>query len=104
MLANTLYRHIVKNDDGIPMIEGTTMKVVELVLNHKAYGWNAEELQENHPYLLMSQIHSALAYYWDHQEEIDSDIQKRLARVDDLQNKSKPSRMRERLKAEGLIE
>jgi uncharacterized protein (DUF433 family) len=104
MLANTLYRHIVKNDDGIPMIEGTTMKVVELVLNHKAYGWNAEELQENHPYLLMSQIHSALAYYWDHQEEIDNDIQKRLAHVDDLQNKSKPSRRRERLKAEGLIE
>ena len=104
MLANTLYRHIVTNDEGIPMIEGTTMKVVELVLNHKAYGWNAEELQENHPYLTMSQIHSALAYYWDHQEEIDSDIQKRLAHVDELQSILKPSAIRGRLKAQGLIE
>ncbi len=34
------------------------MKVVE----QKAYGWSAEELHFQHPYLTLGQIHSALAY------------------------------------------
>jgi hypothetical protein len=36
-----------------------------------AYGWTAEEIQINHRYLSMSQIHSAFAYYWDHKEAMD---------------------------------
>jgi uncharacterized protein (DUF433 family) len=97
MLANTLYRRIVVNEAGIPLIQGTTMKVVELVLDHKAYGWSPEELQANHPYLTLSQVYSALAYYWDHQAAIDQDIQRRLQRIDALQTMLKPSQMRERL-------
>jgi hypothetical protein len=27
-----------------------------------------------HTYLTLWQIHSALAYYWDHREELDRDI------------------------------
>jgi uncharacterized protein (DUF433 family) len=104
MLTNTLYKHIVVNDAGIPLIQGTRMKVVELVLDHKAYGWSPKELQANHPYLTLSQIYSALAYYWDHQEKIDQDIQRRLQRIDALQTMLKPSQMREWLQAEGFGE
>lgn len=32
MLAETRYEHIVLSDSRVPMIAGTTMKVVELVL------------------------------------------------------------------------
>lgn len=78
MLTNTLYKHIVVNDEGVPMIEGTNMKVIELVLNHTIYGWEPDELQENHPYLTLGQIYSTLAFYWDHKDEVDQDIQRRL--------------------------
>ena len=37
-MTETRYEHIVLTDDGVPMIAGTTMKVVELVLDHLAYG------------------------------------------------------------------
>ncbi len=68
MLATkTRYEHIVLNESKIPFIAGTNMKVIELVLDRSAYGWSAEELQFQHPYLTLGQIHSALAYYWDHQ-------------------------------------
>jgi hypothetical protein len=66
-------------------------------MDHKAYGWSPEELQANHPYLTLSQVYSALAYYWDHQAAIDQDIQRRLQRIDALQTMLKPSQMRERL-------
>ena len=45
------------------MIAGTTMKVVELVVEKNAYGWIPEELHFQHPYLSLGQIYSALAYY-----------------------------------------
>ena len=92
MAITTGYQHIVLNQAGIPVIAGTTMKVVELVLDHKAYGWSPEELHLQHPHLSLGQIHSALAYYWDHQEELDRDIERRLRQVDDLQKTLKSGR------------
>ena len=76
--VETRYEHIILNADGVPMIAGTTMKVVELVLEKTAYGWSPEELHFQHPYLSLGQIHSALAYYWDHQNALDRDIARRL--------------------------
>jgi hypothetical protein len=40
-----------------------------------AYGWSPEEMHYQHPNLSLSQIHGALACYYDHQQEIDNDIQ-----------------------------
>jgi uncharacterized protein (DUF433 family) len=87
------------NEDHVPSIAGTTMKVVELVIEQQAYGWSPEELHFQHPYLTLGQIHSALAYYWDHREELDRDIRHRLERVDGLRSENQPSELTERLRA-----
>lgn len=60
------------------------MKVVELVTPQQAYGWSPEELAFQFPHLTMGQIHSALAYYWDHKAELDEDMARRLAYADEL--------------------
>lgn len=104
MLATeTRYEHIVLNETKIPIIAGTNMKVIELVLDRSAYGWSPEELQFQHPYLTLGQIHSALAYYWDHQEELDHDIEQRLRQIEKAQKASRPSSLEARLKAKGLL-
>lgn len=74
----TDYKHISLNDDQIPYISGTTMKVVELITAHLTYGWSPAELHFQYPHISLSQIYSALAYYCDHQSEIDADIERRL--------------------------
>lgn len=102
-MTETRYEHIVLNDDRVPMIAGTTMKVVELVLDHLAYGWSPEELSFQHPYLTMGQVHSALAYYWDHKAELDEDIERRLKAVDQIRQITRPVPLIERLKREGLL-
>jgi uncharacterized protein (DUF433 family) len=86
------YEHIVLDTTGVSIIAGTNMKVIELVLEKYAYGWSPEELHFQHPYLTLGQIHSAFAYYWDHQKELDADIEKRLAAVEKTQQKMKPSK------------
>jgi uncharacterized protein (DUF433 family) len=103
MLSETRYEHIILNEARMPMIAGTTMKVVELVLDHLAYGWSPEELHFQHPDLTLGQIHSALAYYWDHKAELDHDIEQRLQVVDQLQQTMPSTSLAERLKARGRI-
>jgi uncharacterized protein (DUF433 family) len=98
-LVETRYEHIVLDDVGVPLIAGTTMKVIELVLEQTAYGWSAEELHFQHPYLSLGQIHSALAYYWDHKEELDQDIARRHARVEELRRTTPLSPLIVRLKS-----
>jgi uncharacterized protein (DUF433 family) len=80
--TKTGYEHIILDDDGIARIAGTTMKVIELVTAQLAYGWSPEELRFQFPSLTLGQIHSALAYYWDHQAALDREIARRLATVD----------------------
>ena len=102
-VVETQYEHIILNESNVPIISGTTMKVVELVLEKTAYGWSPEELYFQHPYLTLGQIHSALAYYWDHREELDRDIELRLEFVDEVQQEMEPSPLVTRLKAKGLL-
>jgi uncharacterized protein (DUF433 family) len=102
--AQTKYDHIMLNEEGIPTIAGTDVKILELVLERTAYGWSPEELHYQHPFLSLGQIYSALAYYYDHQEEIDKDIEQRLQRVDQIQREKGPSSpLAARLKAKGLL-
>ena len=90
-IVETCYEHIILDDKNIPIIAGTTMKVVELILDSIAYGWSPEELNFQHPYLSLGQIHSALAYYWDHREALDRDIEHRLHFVEQMEKAQKPS-------------
>jgi uncharacterized protein (DUF433 family) len=99
LLTETRYQHIVLDEDHVPMIAGTTMKVVELVFDHLAYDWSPEELCFQHPDLSMGQVHSALAYYWDHKTEFDQDIERRRQLVDQIQRTTPFSRLVEKLKA-----
>jgi uncharacterized protein (DUF433 family) len=101
VVVETRYEHIALNEDRVPGIVDTTMKVVELVVEQQAYGWSPEELHFQHPYLTLGQIHSALAYYWDHREELDRDIQRRLERVEELRGEVEPRSLAERLKGRG---
>jgi uncharacterized protein (DUF433 family) len=102
--TTTAYEHIQLDEKGVAFIKGTTMKVVELVMAHKAYGWSPEELHFQHPYLTMSQIHSALAYYWEHKEELEADIQRRGEYVEQLREEAGPSPLAARFRSQGLVE
>ena len=98
--VETRYEHIVLDDGRVPRINGTTMKVVELVMAQQAHGWSPEELAFQFPHLTLGQVHSALAYYWDHQVELDGDIARRLTQVDDLQRRTPVPPVVARLRAQ----
>ncbi len=101
MFIDTRYEHVVLDEQGRPTIAGTTMKVQELVSERLAWGWSPEELLLNHPYLTLGQIFSALAYYADHQAEIEAAIEEDVHLADRLRRQAKPSPLVTRLKTSG---
>ncbi|MDJ1170082.1 DUF433 domain-containing protein [Roseofilum sp. BLCC_M154] len=102
-LTATQYKYIELNESDVPYIAGTTMKVIELIAGHLAFGWSPEEIKFQHPYLSMSQIYSALAYYWDNKEQLDADIQERFERVEKLRQEAGESALAKKLRNQGLI-
>jgi hypothetical protein len=64
-----------------------------------AYGWSPEEMHRQHSHLSMAQIHAALAYYYEHQDEVDADIERRNRYVEELRAQQPDSPLRQRLRA-----
>ena len=81
-MTPTVTAHILLDERGIPWIDDTNVKVIEVVVDRLAYGWSPEEMHSQHPNLSLAQIHAALSYYHDHQEEIDAQIERDLQAVD----------------------
>ncbi len=86
-MATVDYPHISLDSGRVPVLTGTRLIVVEIVLDHLAHGSDAAEIQRQFPFLTLGQIHSALAYYYDHQEELDQDIAQRLRKVDEIESR-----------------
>jgi uncharacterized protein (DUF433 family) len=83
--------------NGVAWITGANTKVVEVVLDKMAYGWSPEEMHRQHQHLSMAQIHAALAYYYEHQAEVDADIERRNRYVEELRAQQKNPFTREEL-------
>jgi uncharacterized protein (DUF433 family) len=70
MTATTQYPHLAIADDGSIHIGSSRYKVVHLAGEHYHYGWTAEELLRQHPDLRPEEVYSALAYFYDHHDEL----------------------------------
>ena len=97
------YGHVFMDGKGRACVGPTAMKVVQLVAEQAAHGWSPEELHFQHPSVSLAQVHSALAYYWDHAGELDAQIQVQLAEIDQFARSKQPSPLVSRLRAAGLM-
>ena len=87
------------DERGVPWITGANTKVVEVALDKIAYGWSPEEMHRQHPHLSMAQIHAALSYYYEHQDEVNADIERRDRMVEELMAQQKNPLTRAELEA-----
>jgi len=102
-MGTVIESHIHFDDNGVAWIDDTNTKVIEVVLDHLAYGWSPEEIHFQHPHLSLAQIHAALSYYHDHQAEIDTKIQRQLTEVEALKKQAGESPIHKRLKESGKL-
>lgn len=77
IITKTEHPYIIRIENicgGRPVIKGTRTSVQSIAGYYKL-GMSIEEIMEGLPHLGAAQIHDALSYYHDHQEEIEKNIQ-----------------------------
>lgn len=91
--------HIHLDGRAVAWIDDTQIKVREVVLDKLAYGWSAEEIHRQHGgRLSLAQIHAALTYYYDHQAELDAEIERETHEFERLREAGENSTVTKRLR------
>lgn len=81
-MIDTLYPHIEQRQDGKLIVVGTGLKVILLIGEHIAWGYDAAQLHLQHPGLSLAAAHSVLAYFYDNQDAIRAEIAEREAEAE----------------------
>ena len=79
------------------------IRVAQIAASYLAYGWSADEMCRQYSHLKHAEAHAAMAYYFDHQEEIDGEIEAECREADQARLQSLGSSLRARLRAKGLL-
>jgi uncharacterized protein (DUF433 family) len=70
------YRNIVKDQErcgGQPIVAGTRLRVATILTSYRQ-GMTVEEIVQQYPFLKPADVHDALAYAYDHLDEIEVDL------------------------------
>jgi uncharacterized protein (DUF433 family) len=67
-MATVEYPPFFSNPVNVPIISGTQIKVIKVVMDHIGHGWDSQKIQRQDLYLTLGQIHSVLAYYYDNNQ------------------------------------
>ena|SRR5688572_3384650 len=85
---------------GRPRIAGHRIRVQDIYVWHELQGRSPDEIVSAFPQLSLADVYAALAYFWDHRDEILEDMKQQDAFVEEMKAKF-PSKLPERLKATG---
>lgn len=63
-----------KNCNGSPIIKGTRVRIADIAIEYEHLNKTSDEIITAHPHLKLEQIHDALSYYYENQQQIDKKI------------------------------
>jgi uncharacterized protein (DUF433 family) len=78
MQTGTLYQHVTKDPrvcGGKPCIAGHRIRVQDIASDYEHAGLSPDDICDAHPGLTLGQVHAALAYFFDHRDEITAEIE-----------------------------
>lgn len=78
------------------------VRVAQIVMDYLAHGWSPDDICRQYPHLQRAEIHAAMAYYFDHQAEIDAEIRQEWDAVDEERRSAVRSPFLHQLIAKGL--
>lgn len=72
------------------MVAGTDIKVSQIAWEHEHYGMTPDEIVEAHPHLTLADVHAALAYFYDHADDIRLDWRETDRVIEEMKAKLPP--------------
>jgi uncharacterized protein (DUF433 family) len=77
MSGEKMYGYVVKTPGvlgGKPRIDGHRISVQHIATDYERLGMSPDEICDAYPGITLAQVHAALAYFYDHREEILAEI------------------------------
>lgn len=99
-MENVLMQHITKTPGtcgGRACIAGHRIRVMDIVVWHERRGYTPEEIVDMFPGITFADVHAAMAYYFDHREEIEADLRQEAETAESLRARF-PSKLQEKLR------
>ena len=93
--------HIVSRPEicgGKACIAGTRIRVQDIYVWHELQGLSADEIASRFEHITMADVYAALAYFWDHRDELQRQMQEETAFVEQMKLKH-ASPLKEKLAA-----
>jgi hypothetical protein len=103
-MANVANEHIEKvAGEPAQLAKLPRIRVAQIVMDYLAHGWSPDEMCRHYPHISPVEAHAAMAYYYDHQTEIDDEIQAELSELRIAQATAKPTPFLLRMQAKGIL-
>ena len=98
-MSATNHIEIRSNRSGQPRayIVGTRIRVQDVYVDSEVHGMTPDEIAGAYPHLTLAQVHAALAYYFDHREDIQSEIREDRDFVAEMKAKTGPGPLERKL-------
>ena len=87
------------NRSGHPRayIVGTRVRVQDVYVDSEIHGMTPDEIVAAYPHLTLAQVHAALAYYFDHREDIQNEMREDRDFVAEIKAKTGPGPLERKL-------
>ncbi len=98
-MTDVIQQHIeVVHGEGGPkaVVRGHRVRVQDIVVWHEKLGLSADDIVHQYPSITLADVYAALAYYWDHRDEIEAEIARSLATEEEFR-RLYPGRLAEKL-------
>jgi uncharacterized protein (DUF433 family) len=69
---------------GEPRIDGRRIRVQDVAVDYERLGMTPDEICDAYPGLTLAEVHAALAYYYDHRQEIHEQMQEAERQVEEF--------------------
>lgn len=69
-------RQVIEDDKmgGEPYLKGTRVRVTDVAVKFEKLGYSVDEVLEAYPRLERSDVHTALSYFYDNEEDISASM------------------------------
>jgi len=87
-MDNVVVQHIEATPGvmgGKPRIAGHRIRVSDIVVWHDRRGLSPDEIVDHYPGITLADVHAALAYYYDHRDEIEAEFEAEAKLVAEMQ-------------------
>ena len=104
MTTAVSYPHILKVEGAAAHLDRLPrIRVAQIVVDYLNHGWSADEICLHYPHLMRAEVHSAMAYYFDHQAEIDAEIEEEQKLIEEWRENTPLSPFEVRMRAQGKL-